>query len=116
MDLAIGVAVGSSMQIALLVLPLMIIIGWIAGKPAMNLSFDGFQVYVFHYPKSTHTKFDQRNTLRLHPASELPHSRWKIPLAGRSAAHDALPYYCRSCILLPQHRRPQPTSRKSTSQ
>jgi Ca2+:H+ antiporter len=31
MDLAIGVAVGSSMQIALLVLPLMVILGWIIG-------------------------------------------------------------------------------------
>lgn len=32
MDLAIGVAVGSSMQIALLVLPLIIVIGWGMGK------------------------------------------------------------------------------------
>jgi Ca2+:H+ antiporter len=32
MDLAIGVAVGSSMQIALLVLPLVVVIGWIMGK------------------------------------------------------------------------------------
>lgn len=34
MDLAIGVAVGSSMQIALLVLPLIIVIGWGLGKLA----------------------------------------------------------------------------------
>jgi Ca2+:H+ antiporter len=46
MDLAIGVAVGSSMQIALLVLPLVVVIGWIMGKDDMNLSFDGFQVAV----------------------------------------------------------------------
>lgn len=32
MDLAIGVAVGSSMQIALLVLPLIIVIGWGMGE------------------------------------------------------------------------------------
>ncbi|TVY56749.1 Vacuolar calcium ion transporter, partial [Lachnellula cervina] len=44
MDLAIGVAVGSSMQIALLVLPLVVVIGWIMGKDDMNLNFDGFQV------------------------------------------------------------------------
>lgn len=31
MDLAIGVAVGSSMQIALLVLPLIVVLGWIMG-------------------------------------------------------------------------------------
>lgn len=48
MDLAIGVAVGSSMQIALLVLPLMVVISWCGlGQPAdMTLSFDGFQVTV----------------------------------------------------------------------
>jgi Ca2+:H+ antiporter len=46
MDLAIGVAVGSSMQIALLVLPFTVILGWILGHDEMNLSFDGFQVAV----------------------------------------------------------------------
>lgn len=35
MDLAIGVAVGSSMQIALLVLPLIVVIGWIMGNDDM---------------------------------------------------------------------------------
>ncbi|KAF2227084.1 Sodium/calcium exchanger protein-domain-containing protein [Elsinoe ampelina] len=48
MDLAIGVAVGSSQQIALLVLPLMVVIGWCGlGAPEeMTLNFDGFQVAV----------------------------------------------------------------------
>lgn len=46
MDLAIGVAVGSSMQIALLVLPLVVILGWIIGKDDMTLYFDGFQIAV----------------------------------------------------------------------
>jgi Ca2+:H+ antiporter len=46
MDLAIGVAVGSSMQVALLLIPLMVIIGWIMGNDCMNLDFDGFQVAV----------------------------------------------------------------------
>lgn len=45
MDLAIGVAVGSSMQIALLVLPLMVILGWIIGAD-MTLIFDDFQLVV----------------------------------------------------------------------
>ncbi|RDI76883.1 hypothetical protein Vi05172_g13125 [Venturia inaequalis] len=45
MDLAIGVAVGSSMQIALLVLPLMVILGWIIGAD-MTLIFDDFQIVV----------------------------------------------------------------------
>ncbi|KAJ5139207.1 uncharacterized protein N7515_004055, partial [Penicillium bovifimosum] len=46
MDLSIGVAVGSSMQIALLVLPLIIVLGWIIGVEDMTLNFDGFQVIV----------------------------------------------------------------------
>jgi len=47
MDLAIGVAVGSSMQIALLVLPLVVLIGWMMGNDNMTLDFgDGFQVIV----------------------------------------------------------------------
>lgn len=46
MDLAIGVAVGSSMQVSLLLIPLMVMIGWIMGKEDMTLSFDGFQIAV----------------------------------------------------------------------
>ncbi|KAJ5432328.1 Vacuolar calcium ion transporter [Penicillium daleae] len=44
MDLAIGVAVGSSMQIALLVLPFIVVLGWIMGKDDMTLNFDSFEV------------------------------------------------------------------------
>jgi len=46
MDLSIGVAVGSSMQIALLVVPLTVILGWCLDIAAMNLYFDGFQVMI----------------------------------------------------------------------
>ncbi|KIW13674.1 calcium/proton exchanger [Exophiala spinifera] len=46
MDLAIGVAVGSSLQIALLVLPFVVVLGWIIGKDDMTLFFDGFQIAV----------------------------------------------------------------------
>ena len=46
MDLAIGVAVGSSMQIALLVIPFVVVLGWILGISDMNLDFDGFQIAV----------------------------------------------------------------------
>lgn len=38
MDLALGIAVGSSMQIALFVTPIMVILGW-ATNQAMTLSF-----------------------------------------------------------------------------
>lgn len=40
-DLAMGVAVGSSIQIAIFVLPLLVVIGWIADKP-LSLLFDPF--------------------------------------------------------------------------
>jgi len=46
MDLAIGVAIGSSMQIALFVTPFLVILGWIIGQP-MTLHFQGFETVVF---------------------------------------------------------------------
>jgi Ca2+:H+ antiporter len=45
MDLAIGVAVGSSMQIALLVTPLMVLLGWILGAD-MTLFFNTFETAI----------------------------------------------------------------------
>jgi len=42
MDLSIGVAVGSSIQIAVLVIPLLVILGWIIGQP-MSLYFQTFE-------------------------------------------------------------------------
>ena len=45
MDLAIGVAVGSSMQIALLVTPLMVLLGWIIGAD-MTLNFNTFETAI----------------------------------------------------------------------
>ncbi|KAI1170649.1 Sodium/calcium exchanger protein-domain-containing protein [Nemania sp. FL0916] len=44
MDLAIGVAIGSSMQVALFLIPLLVIIGWGIGNEQMTLAFDTFQV------------------------------------------------------------------------
>lgn len=46
MDLAIGVAIGSSMQIALLVTPFLVILGWIIGQD-MTLHFKTFETVVF---------------------------------------------------------------------
>lgn len=43
MDLSVSVAVGSSMQIALFVAPVLVIAGWIMGKP-MDLDFNNFQL------------------------------------------------------------------------
>jgi len=46
MDLAMGVAIGSSMQIALLVTPFLVILGWVTGQP-MTLHFETFETVVF---------------------------------------------------------------------
>jgi Ca2+:H+ antiporter len=46
MDLAMGVAIGSSMQIALLVTPFLVILGWIIDQP-MTLHFQTFETVVF---------------------------------------------------------------------
>lgn len=46
MNLAIGVAIGSSMQIALLVTPFLVILGWIIDQP-MTLKFEPFETVVF---------------------------------------------------------------------
>lgn len=46
MDLAMGVAIGSSMQIALLVTPFLVILGWIIGQD-MTLHFETFETVVF---------------------------------------------------------------------
>ncbi|KAG8909242.1 hypothetical protein FRC01_007059, partial [Tulasnella sp. 417] len=45
LDLSIGVAVGSSIQISLLVIPFIVILGWIIGKP-LTLLFDPFEAVV----------------------------------------------------------------------
>jgi Ca2+:H+ antiporter len=46
MDLAMGVAIGSSMQIALLVTPFLVVLGWIIDVP-MTLHFETFETVVF---------------------------------------------------------------------
>jgi Ca2+:H+ antiporter len=43
MDLALSVAVGSSMQIALFVAPVLVIAGWVVGQP-MDLDFNPFEL------------------------------------------------------------------------
>ncbi|KAI9822085.1 MAG: hypothetical protein M1826_000545 [Phylliscum demangeonii] len=46
MDLAIGIAIGSSLQIALSVTPFLVILGWIIDRP-MTLHFAPFETMVF---------------------------------------------------------------------
>merc|ERR1711988_1644427 len=46
MDLAMGVAIGSSIQIALLVTPFLVMVGWAIGQP-MTLRFETFETVAF---------------------------------------------------------------------
>lgn len=46
MDLAVNVAIGSSMQIALFVTPFLVLLGWAMHQP-MTLHFQGFETVVF---------------------------------------------------------------------
>lgn len=47
MDLALGVAMGSSIQIALLVTPALVIVGWLVLDQPMTLRFESFETVVF---------------------------------------------------------------------
>ena len=102
MDLAIGVAVGSSMQIALLVLPLAVILGWILGKDDMVSSSRCTAID----PKPTDTcadfilrYFPDRSPFHFHPSSQLSDCRWQISLVGRYSIDDPLYLNC-TCFLV----------------
>lgn len=47
MDLAMGVAIGSSIQIALLVTPFLVILGWLVLDQPMTLHFETFETVAF---------------------------------------------------------------------
>ncbi|KAF8251694.1 hypothetical protein K440DRAFT_668024 [Wilcoxina mikolae CBS 423.85] len=49
LDLSILVTVGSSIQVALAMIPFIVILGWGLGIDEMNLYFDGFQVVVLFF-------------------------------------------------------------------
>ena len=95
MDLAIGVAVGSSMQIALLVLPLIVVLGWILGKDDMNLQFDGYQIAILFVAVllgkiTPHTVY---SSLAKFWSSQLSNSRRQIPLVSLKFLVSA-PFLC----------------------
>lgn len=129
MDLAIGVAVGSSMQIALLLIPFIVVLGWILGKDDMNLAFDGFQLvgktspahyFLFRsvlesrsrslcsaqlshslvrFQKSITDLEDCNSFVHWDFARELSHSRRKVALARGRASHDTVYDHCYSCLV-----------------
>ena len=105
MDLAIGVAVGSSMQIALFVLPFVVIVAWIAGIDQMTLEFDGFLIALLFGSYSL-SGFIQTNFNSRRPPCQLPNRRRQLTLARRSHAHGNVHNYRRGRLLLPcQSRR-----------
>lgn len=89
MDLAMGVAVGSSVQIALLVTPFLVLLGWAMGK-GMDLQFETckFLLHVdlllFSFSDSAYS----RDGLLLHlgPHRHICRAGWQVELPRRSHA------------------------------
>lgn len=83
MDLAIGVAVGSSMQIALLVLPLIIVLGWIIGVDDMVRQAQtppiGKKMLIKTDPQLR--RVPGYRSLRLCSPGQLSHCGWQVSLA-----------------------------------
>jgi len=99
MDLAIGVAVGSSTQIALLVLPLMVVIGWGIGAD-MTLLFDNFQIAVLFVSVVLVNYLIGDGKSRKFSVSMRRSSLTMCRLAGRGFAHVIVHYSgCRSMVL-----------------
>lgn len=103
MDLAIGVSLGSSLQIALLVTPFLVILGWGIGQP-MTLHFDIFEtVVLFLSVIVVNCKFrlDSIGFFIL-IYSNRPHTRWKIQLSRRCNVYWSL---CDNCSGILRIRR-----------
>lgn len=45
-DLAIAVSVGSAVQVALCIAPVVVVSGWVLGKDVLLLGFDAFEIFV----------------------------------------------------------------------
>jgi Ca2+:H+ antiporter len=103
MDLSIGVAVGSSMQIALLVFPFIIILGWILGKDCMTLYFDTFQIATLFVSVLLVNYLIQDGKSRKYSCSHNAHNNSLTyrRLARRRLAHGKLHYHCSRCVVLP---------------
>lgn len=106
MDLAIGVAIGSSLQIVLLVLPLITIIGWGLHNDAMTLEFEYVALPV---PLKILLMALQRlpywTALRVDPPRQLPYPGWRVSLVRRHHAHDHVHSDSCRCVLLPTHQQ-----------
>ena len=98
MDLAIGVAIGSSMQIALLVTPFLVILGWIINQP-MTLHFETFETVVFFLSVlvTNYLIAVSESNLPIPFTSPNSGAGWKIKLSRRSDAPRYVHNHC-SCI------------------
>lgn len=78
LTLSLGVAVGSSIQISLFVIPFMIILGWILGHP-LTLLFDPFESIVLFFAGKflSIVPFTGANRANTSSHCELRRARWK---------------------------------------
>jgi Ca2+:H+ antiporter len=106
MDLSIGVAVGSSMQIALLVFPVIVILGWILGKDCMTLYFDTFQIAtLFVSVLLVNYLIQDGKSRKFFISCEMMRDVLTLRrLAGRCPTHGFIYHYCSRCVVLPEHR------------
>lgn len=87
MNLAIGVAIGSSLQIALLVTPLLVVLGWIIDQP-MTLHFETFETVIFFLSMlvvNCKTRLECGGEQRVNAFR--PHSGWPLELPRRVHAN-----------------------------
>ena len=95
MDLAVGVAIGSSMQIALFMTPSLVVLGWIIGEK-MSLSNKS----PLHSPNLTvrFRDFPSCSDFCIGCNDELFDYGWQVKLDGGGHAAWRL-YYCRYSLL-----------------
>ena len=97
MDLAIGVAIGSSMQIALLVTPFLVILGWIM-HVQMTLHFETFETVVFFLSVLvTNYLIGVSQCSAVISRARLTQPGWTVELSGGSDAPRHV-HYNRSCL------------------
>src|SRR6478735_9557426 len=94
MDLAMGVAVGSSIQIALLVTPFLVIVGWIIGAP-MTLHFETCEFNPFPFCVIFTDKLPSPNCClwSFCPRCYVYCPGWQIQLPGGCYAYGSLYYH-----------------------
>jgi Ca2+/Na+ antiporter len=106
MDLSIGVAVGSSMQIALLVFPVIVILGWILGKDCMTLYFDTFQIATLFVSVLlvNYLIQDGKSRKSLVSVDIILVVLTLCRLARRCPTDGFVHHHSSGCMVLPQHR------------